>query len=59
MAKFKHVNGGITEVFTELNIKRLRADKNYVEVSENASKDKIKEEQPKKVVEVVKKKPLQ
>lgn len=36
MAKFKHKNGGIAEVFTELNINRLRADKNYVEMPENA-----------------------
>lgn len=50
MAKFKHKNGGIAEVFTQLNIKRLRADKNYVEVSEKPSK-KVKE--PEKVEEVV------
>lgn len=36
MAKFKHQNGGIAEVFTELNINRLRADKNYTEIPENA-----------------------
>ena len=62
MAKFKHKNGGITEVFTELNINRLRNDKNYLEVLENAPK-KVKEtpnkiNEPEKVEEVVEDKPL-
>ena len=59
MTKFKHKNGGMTEVFTKVNINRLRADKNYTEVSENASKKQTKERQPVKVEEVVEKKPLQ
>ena len=63
MAKFKHKNGGIAEVFTQLNIERLRKDKNYTEVLERASK-KVKEtpkkqEEPVKVEEVVEDKPLQ
>lgn len=37
MTKFKHKNGGITEVFTQLNIERLRKDKNYKEIDENTS----------------------
>lgn len=53
MAKFKHKNGGICEVFTELNIKRLREDKNYTEVLENASKNEIKTKQQDKVEKVV------
>lgn len=66
MAKFKHINGGITEVFTQLNINRLRNDKNYSEVLENASK-KSKEvtkkvkvtQEAEKIEEVVEDKPLQ
>lgn len=62
MAKFKHINGGIAEVFTQLNIERLRNDKNYSEVLEKASK-KVKEtpkkEEPEKVEEVVEEQPLQ
>ena len=62
MTKFRHKNGGITEVFTQLNINRLRADKNYSEVPENTSK-KVKEtpkkhKEPEKVEEVVEDKPL-
>ena len=62
MAKFKHINGGIAEVFTEVNINRLREDKNYSEVLENASK-KVKktpkkEIEPEEVEEVVEDKPL-
>lgn len=62
MTKFKHKNGGIAEVFTQLNIERLRKDKNYTEVLEKASK-KVKEtpkkqEEPEKVEEVVEDKPL-
>lgn len=62
MAKFKHVNGGIAEVFTETNINRLRKDKNYTEMLEKASK-KVKETpkkeiEPEKVEEVVEDKPL-
>lgn len=61
MAKFKHINGGIAEVFTQLNIERLRNDKNYSEVLEKTSK-KVKEtpkkEEPEKVEEVVEDKPL-
>lgn len=58
MTKFKHKNGGIAEVFTELNINRLRQDKNYSEVVGNVSK-KVKEtpkkiKEPEKVEEVVK-----
>lgn len=55
MAKFKHKNGGIAEVFTQLNIERLRKDKNYSEVLEKASK---KTKEPAKVEEVVEDKPL-
>ncbi len=55
MAKFKHKNGGIAEVFTKLNIERLRNNKDYTEIAENASK-KVKKE-PKQ--EVVEDKPLQ
>lgn len=40
MAIFKHKNGGIAVVYTETNINRLRADKNYREVQENKS-DKV------------------
>ena len=36
MAKFKNKNGGIAEVFTDVNIERLRRDKNYSEIIENA-----------------------
>lgn len=61
MAKFKHKNGGICEVFTKLNIERLRKNKNYKEIDENASKVKTKELE--KVVEVneevVEEEPLQ
>ena len=56
MTKFKHKNGGIAEVFTETNIKRLRADKNYVEVPENEKKEDKKPLKEKKEVE---EKPLQ
>lgn len=55
MAKFKHKNGGIAEVFTKLNIERLRKNKDYKEIVEDAS-EKVKKE-PKK--EVVEGKPLQ
>lgn len=51
MAKFKHKNGGIAEVFTELNINRLRADKNYVEVPENEKREDKKPLKEKKEVE--------
>lgn len=56
MAKFKHKNGGIAVVYTQLNIERLRRDKDYTEVLENAS-NKVKEtpkktKEPKKVEEV-------
>lgn len=62
MAKFKHINGGIAEVFTKLNIERLRNDKNYTEILEKAPR-KVKEtpkieEEPIKVEEVVEDKPL-
>ena len=62
MAKFKHKNGGVAEVFTKLNIERLRKDENYTEMLENASK-KVKETpkktiEPEKVEEVVEDKPL-
>lgn len=62
MAKFKHKNGGIAEVFTQLNIERLRKDKDYTEVLENAS-NKVKgtpkkTKEPEKVEEVVEDKPL-
>lgn len=53
MAKFKHKNGGIAEVFTKLNIERLRKSKDYKEID---TSKKVKEE-PKK--EVVEDKPLQ
>lgn len=62
MAKFKHKNGGIAEVFTKLNIERLRKDKNYKEVLEKASnKAEPKEAKPiePKTEEVVEDKPLQ
>lgn len=62
MTKFKHKNGGIAEVFTQLNIERLRRDENYSEITENASK-KVKEtpkkiKEAEKVEEVVEDKPL-
>ena len=57
MAKFRHKNGGIAEVFTEVNIKRLRASKDYVEVLEKAPK-KVKKT-PKATEEVVEDMPLQ
>lgn len=57
MAKFKHKNGGIAEVFTELNIERLRKDKNYTEMLDKPLK-KVKET-PKQIEEVVEDKPLQ
>lgn len=57
MAKFKHKNGGITEVFTQLNIERLRKDKNYTEVLKNASK-KVIETPLENKEEVVEDKPL-
>lgn len=40
MAKFKNKNGGIAEVFTSINIERLRKDKNYTEVIEKPKKEK-------------------
>lgn len=52
MAKFKHKNGGIAEVFTQLNIERLRKDKNYKEITENASKTKEEVQELKEVVEI-------
>lgn len=61
MTKFRHKNGGITEVFTKLNIERLRKDKNYTEVVENASKKvkpKVVEPIEPKIEEVVEDKPL-
>lgn len=57
MAKFRHKNGGIAEVFTEVNISRLRNDKNYSEIKENASKKVNKT--PKATKEVVEDMPLQ
>ena len=57
MAKFRHKNGGIAEVFTEVNIKRLRASKDYVEVLEKAPKKVNKT--PKTTEEVVEDMPLQ
>lgn len=62
MAKFKHKNGGVAEVFTELNINRLRKNKNYSEILENASHDVInapKKNKRENVKEVVENKPLQ
>lgn len=56
MAKFRHKNGGIAEVFTEVNINRLRNDKNYSEIEEKASK-KVKKTP--KATEEVEEKPLQ
>ena len=32
MAKFKHKNGGIAEVFSPENLRRLRSDPNYTEI---------------------------
>ena len=55
MAKFKHKNGGIAEVFTQLNIERLRNNKDYKEIVDTPKK--VKKEEPKK--EVVEDKPLQ
>lgn len=37
MAKFKHKDGGICEVFTLDNINRLERDKNYERIQENVS----------------------
>lgn len=36
MAKFKSKTGGVTEVFTSINIERLRNNPNYTEIVENA-----------------------
>lgn len=57
MAKFKHKNGGIAEVFTEVNINRLRNNGNYTEMEEKAPK-KVKKT-PKAKEEVVEEMPLQ
>ena len=57
MAKFKHKNGGIAEVFTEVNINRLRNNENYTEIEEKAPK-KVKKT-PKIEEEVVEDMPLQ
>lgn len=57
MAKFRHKNGGIAEVFTEVNIKRLRTSKDYVEVLEKTPKKVNKT--PKATEEVVEDMPLQ
>lgn len=62
MAKFKHVKGGICEVFTRVNINRLELDKNYERVQENTSDNVIKttkKKSTKKSVEVEQEQPLQ
>lgn len=33
MARFKHKQGGICEVFSESNIEKLKKDKNYIEIT--------------------------
>lgn len=50
MAKFKHKNGGICEVFTEHNINRLRKDKNFQEVIEKKDKKNSKLKNKKQTV---------
>lgn len=55
MVTFKHKNGGIAKVYTQTNINRLRADKNYREVSKIKSEKVIKpieEESSNKVDEI-------
>ena len=62
MAKFKHVSGGIAEVFTSSNINRLECDKNYERIQENTSDgviNKTKKKNTKKSVEVEQEQPLQ
>lgn len=57
MAKFKHKSGGIAVVYTEVNINRLRADKNYREIQENRSDKVLTTKKDKEEVEQVQ--PLQ
>lgn len=46
MTKFKHKNGGICEVFSRINIEKLRKDPNYKEIKETSKEEqKPKEEQ--------------
>lgn len=63
MAKFKHIDGGIAEVFTRVNINRLEQDKNYERIQENTSDNVInktkKKKSTKNSAEVEKEQPLQ
>ena len=44
MAKFKNKTGGICEVFSDSNIKRLREDKNFTEIRD--TKAIVSEQKP-------------
>lgn len=45
MAKFKHKDGGICEVFSRENIEKLRKNSNYKEIKETSKEEnKPKEE---------------
>ena len=46
MAKFKHKNGGIAEVLSPENIRRLRRDPNYSEIG-------VAKETPKKTKKII------
>lgn len=59
MATFKHKNGGVAVVFTQTNINRLRADKNYREVQKNKSEKVLKPVEDKNSEEVEEVQPLQ
>lgn len=39
MTKFKHKNGGICEVFSKLNIEKLRKNPNYKEIKETSKEE--------------------
>lgn len=50
MAKFKHKNGGICEVFSLDNINKLKKDKNYIEISEKKPIIRAKEQFEKSII---------
>lgn len=50
MAKFKHKNGGICEVFSLDNINKLKKDKNYTEISEKKPIIRAKEQSESKSI---------
>ena len=59
MVIFKHKNGGIAKVYTKSGIERLRADKNYTEVSKIKSKKVVKPIEDNSTQEVEEVQPLQ